>query len=74
MLTSYTFSPRISIHSRNAAVDSTFVYPLYRGRVGFTYRVLYVAALCAFAAFFQHYFHSISTYLAMHIINLHLCW
>ena len=72
MLTSYTFSPRISIRSRNAAVDSTFVYPLYRGRVGFTYSVLHVVTLYSFAAFFYYYFYSISTYLAIYIVDLYL--
>ena len=52
ILASHAFSPRISIQSRNAAVDSAFVYPLYRGRVAFDYGVLYIVALCALAAFF----------------------
>ena len=52
MLTSYTFRPRISIRSRNATIDSAFIYSLYRGRVAFNYRVLYIATLCAFIAFF----------------------
>ena len=42
------------------------------GRVGFNYRVLYVATLCAFIAFFYRYFYLISAYLAMHIVDLHL--
>ena len=42
MLTSHAFRPRTSVRSRNAAVDSAFVYPSYRGRVVFNYRVLYV--------------------------------
>ena len=72
MLTSYAFSPRISIRSRNAAVDSTFVCPSYRRRVGFNYRVLYIVTLYAFAAFFQRRFHLISTHLAIYIVDLHL--
>ena len=74
MLTSHAFRPRISIRSRNATVDSAFVCPLYRGRVAFNYRVLHIAALCAFAAFFQRRFHSISAHLAMHVVDLHLYW
>ena len=66
------FSPRIFIRSRNTAVDSTFVYPLYRGRVGFNYRVLYVVTLYAFTAFFQRRFYLISAYLAIYIVDLHL--
>ena len=38
MLVSHGFSPRTSVRSRKAAVDSTFIYPLYRGRVGFNHR------------------------------------
>ena len=74
ILTSYTFSPRISIRSRNATVNSTFVYPSYRGRVAFNYRVLYVATLCAFIAFFYRRFYLISTYLIIYIVDLYLYW
>jgi len=52
MLTSYAFSLRTSIYNRKATIDSTFIYPLYRERVGINYRVLYVVTLYAFAAFF----------------------
>ena len=45
MLASYAFRPRTSVYSKKAAVDSAFVYPLYRGKVAFTYRVLYVVTL-----------------------------
>ena len=72
MLASYIFSPRISVQSRNAAVDSAFVCPLYRGRVAFDYGVLYIVALCALAAFFQYCFYSISAHFAMYIVDLHL--
>ena len=72
MLTSYTFRPRISIRSRNATIDSTFVCPSYRGRVAFNYRVLYIAAFYAFIAFFQRCFYLISTYLTIYIVDLHL--
>ena len=72
MLTSYAFSSRISIHSRKAAVDSTFVRPLYRGRVDAVYRLLHVVTLYTFAAFFQRRFYLISAYLAIYIVDLHL--
>ena len=52
MLVSYAFRPKTFVYSRNAAVDSAFVCPLYRGRVAFDYGVLYIVAFCAFAAFF----------------------
>ena len=52
MLASHIFSPKISVRSKNAAVDSAFIYPLYRGRVAFDYRVLYIVALYTLAAFF----------------------
>ena len=74
MLVSYTFSPRISVHNKKAAVDSAFDCLLYRGRVAVVHRVFYVVAFCAFAAFFHCYFHSVSAYFAMHIVDLYLCW
>ena len=74
MLASHAFSPRISVRSKNAAVDSAFICPLYRGRVAFDHGVLHVVALYALAAFFQRCFHSISAHLAMHMVDLHLCW
>ena len=52
MLTSYTLSPRTSIYSKKAAIDSAFIYTLYKGRVGFNYRVPYIVALYTFTAFF----------------------
>ena len=55
-------------------MDSAFVCPLYRGRVAFDYGVLHVVALCALAAFFQRRFHLMSAHLAMHVVDLHLCW
>ena len=73
MLASHVFSPRISVQSKNAAVDSAFVYPLYRGRVAFNYGVFYIVTLCALAAFFQRCFYSISAHLAMHVVDLYLC-
>ena len=74
MLASHAFRPRTSVHSRNAAVDSAFVCPSYRGRVAFDHGVLYVVAFFAFAALSQCRFYSLSAYLAMHIVDLHLCW
>jgi hypothetical protein len=74
MLASHAFSPRTSVRRRKAAVDSAFVCPSYRGRVGVDHGVLHVVALCDFAAFSQRRFHSISAHLAMHVVDLHLCW
>ena len=73
MLASHAFSPKISIYSKNAAVDSAFVCLLYKGRVAFDYGVLYIVALYTLAAFFQRCFYLISAHLAMHIVDLHLC-
>ena len=53
-------------------MDSAFVCPLYRGKVAFNYRVLYIVALCALVAFFQCYFHLISAHFAIYIVDLHL--
>ena len=74
MLASYTFRPRTSVYSRKVAVNSTFVCPLYRGRVAFDYGVLYIVAFCAFAAFSQCRFYLLSAHLVMHIVDLYLCW
>ena len=74
MLVSYTFSPKISIYSRKAAVDSTFNCPLYRGRVAIVHRVFHVVALYAFTAFFHHRFYSVSAHLAMYVVDLYLYW
>jgi hypothetical protein len=63
MIASHAFSPRTSVRSRKAAVDSAF-----------DHGVPHVVAPCAFAAFFQRRFHSISAHLAMHVVDLHLCW
>ena len=74
MLANYTFRPKTSVHSRNTAVDFAFICLLYRGRVAFTYRVLYVVTFYAFAAFSQCCFYLLSAYFVMHIVNLHLYW
>ena len=74
MLINYIFSPRISVRSKKAAVDSAFNCLLYRGRVAVVHGVFHVVALCAFAAFFHCRFYSVSTHLAMHIVDLHLYW
>ena len=66
------FSPRISIHSKKAAIDSAFDCPLYRGRVAVVYRVFHVVAFAAFAAFFYYCFYLVSAHLVMHIIDLSL--
>ena len=73
MLASHAFSPKTSIYSKKAAVDSTFKYSLYRGRVAIVHRVFYMVAFYAFTAFFYRHFYSISAYLAMYIVDLYLC-
>ena len=73
MLTSYAFRPRTSVRSRKAAIDSAFVSPSYRGRVGVDHGVFYVAASCVFAAFFYRHFYLRSTYLIISIVDLYLC-
>ena len=72
MLISYAFSPKISIHSKKAAVNSAFNCLLYRGRVAVAHGVFYMVAFCAFAAFFHCRFYSVFAHLAMHIVDLHL--
>jgi hypothetical protein len=74
MLASHAFNPRTSVRSRKAAIDSAFVCPSYRGRVGVDHGVLHVVALRAFAASFQRRSHSLSAHLTMHVVDLHLCW
>jgi hypothetical protein len=74
MLASYTFRPRTSVRSRKAAVDSAFISPLYRGRVGINYRVFYIATSCIFAASFHYRFHLRSTHLTISIVDLYLYW
>ena len=72
MLVSHAFRPKTFIHSRKAAVDSAFVSPLYRGRVGVAYGVFHVAAFCAFAAFFHRHFYLRSAHLAISVVDLYL--
>ena len=55
-------------------MDFAFVCPLYKGRVSVDYGVLHVAASCTFTAFLQCHFHLRSAHLAMHVVDLHLCW
>ena len=73
MLASHAFRPRTSVYSRNAAVNSAFICPLYRGRVAFNHGVLHVVAFFAFAALSQHHFYLLSAHLVMYIVNLYLC-
>ena len=73
MLASYAFRPRTSVRSRKAAVDSAFISPLYRGRVGINYRVFYIAASCIFATSFYRRFYLRSAHLIISIVDLHLC-
>ena len=72
MLVSHAFRPKTSVHSKKAAVDSTFVSPLYRGRVGVDYGVFYIAASCVFTASFYYYFHLRSAHLVISIVDLYL--
>ena len=72
MLASYAFRPRTSVRSRKATIDSAFISPSYRGRVGVNHRVFYVAASYIFATSFYYRFHLRSTYLAISIVDLYL--
>ena len=72
MLASHVFSPKISVCSKKAAIDSAFNCPLYRGRVAIIHGVFYVVALCTFTTFFYHRFYLVSAYLAMYVVDLHL--
>ena len=69
---SHAFRPRTSVYNKKAAVDSAFVSPLYRGRVGVDYGVFHMAASCAFAASFHCCFYLRSAHLAISIVDLHL--
>ena len=51
ILASHAFRPKTFVYSKKAAVDSAFVCSSYRGKVAFAYRVLYIVAFYAFAAF-----------------------
>ena len=72
MLVSHIFKPKTSVRSKKAAVDSAFISPLYRGRVGVNYGVFYIAASCAFTTFFHCYFYLRSAYLAISVVDLYL--
>jgi len=74
MLASHAFKPITFVCNKNAAVDSAFVSPLYRGTVGVVYRVFQVAVFYVFVIFFQYLFHSRSAHLAMNVVDFHLCW
>ena len=69
---SHAFRPRTSVYSKKAAVDSAFVSPLYRGRVGVDYGLFYMAVSCVFAASFHCYFYLRSAYLAISVVDLYL--
>ena len=73
MLVSHIFRPKTSVHNKKAAVDSAFISPLYRGKVGVAYRVFYMAASCVFTASFYCCFYLRSAYLAISIVDLYLC-
>ena len=72
MLVSHTFRPKTSVYSKKAAVDSAFVSPLYRGRVGVDHGVFYMAISCAFTASFYYYFYLRSAHLIINIVDLYL--
>ena len=74
MFASHAFRPRTSVRNRKAAVDSAFVSPLYRGRVGVDYGVFYVAASYVFTALFYCCFYLRSAHLAISVVDLYLCW
>ena len=74
MLASHVFRPRTSVHSKNAAVDSAFVCPLYRGKVAFNYGVLYIVTFFAFAALSQCCFYLLSAHFVIYIVDLYLYW
>ena len=74
MLASHTFRPKASVCSRNVAIDSAFISPLYRGRVGVNYGVFHMATFCAFTAFFHYYFYLRSAHLVISVVDLYLCW
>ena len=72
MLVSHTFKPKTSVHSKKAAVDSAFISPLYRGRVGVNYGVFYIAISYTFTTFFYYCFYLRSTHLAISVVDLYL--
>ena len=72
MLISHIFRPKTSVYSKKAAVDSAFISPLYRGRVGVDYGVFYMATSCVFAASFHYRFYLRSAYLAISIVDFYL--
>ena len=73
MLANHAFRLKTSIHNRKAAVDSAFVSPSYRGRVGVDYGVFYIAVSCVFTASFHCCFYLRSAHLAINIVDLYLC-
>jgi hypothetical protein len=73
MLTSYIFRSITSIYNRKAAIDSTFISPLYRERVTINYRVFYIVISYIFTISFYYSFYLRSAYLIISIIDLHLC-
>ena len=72
MLVSHAFRPRTSVYSKKATIDSAFVSPSYRGRVGVDYGVFYVVASYISATSFHCRFYSRSAYLAISIVDLYL--
>ena len=74
MLASHAFKPITFVYNKNAAVDSAFISPLYKGIVGVVHGVFQMAVFCDFAIFFQCLFYLRSAHLAINVINFHLCW
>ena len=72
MLASHTFRPKTSVYNKNVAVDFAFIYPLYRGRVAFNYRVLHIVAFFAFTALSQCRFYLLSAHFVMYIVDFYL--
>ena len=72
MLASHAFRPRTSVRSRKAAVDSAFISPLYRGRIGINYGVFYIVVSYVFTTSFYCRFYLRSAHLVISVINFYL--
>ena len=72
MLTIYIFKPKTSIRSRKAAIDSTFIRPLYKRSISINYRVFYTAAFYIFTTSFQRRFYLKPTYFIISVVDFYL--
>ena len=72
MTISYIFKSKTSIYSKKAAIDFTFISPLYRRKVNINYRVFYIAIFYIFTNSFYYYFYLKFTYLIINIVDLYL--